>query len=50
MLDVVFKKTALSMQKKAEDPNEFTGKDVNDYAKEMKQTGYEFKIKTSTSS
>ena len=37
-------------KKIAEDPSEFTGKSINDYANEMKQTGYEFKIKTSTRS
>ncbi|GAB5083158.1 hypothetical protein Osc1_23360 [Hominimerdicola sp. 21CYCFAH17_S] len=34
----------------AEDPSEFTGKDINDYAHEMKEAGYEFKIKKSTRS
>ena len=37
-------------KKVAEDPNEFTGKNINDYANEMKQAGYEFKIKISTRS
>ena len=33
-----------------EDPSEFTGKSINDYAQEMQEAGYEFKIKTSTRS
>ena len=37
-------------KKIAEDPSEFTGKDVNDYAREMKEVGYECKIKSSTRS
>ena len=36
--------------KVAEDPSEFTGKSINDYANEMEKAGYEFKIKTSTRS
>ncbi len=26
-----------------EDPSEFTGKSINDYAQEMQEAGYEFK-------
>ena len=37
-------------KKIAEVPSEFTGKDVNDYAREMKEVGYECKIKSSTRS
>ena len=37
-------------KKVAEDPSEFTGKSINDYASEMEKAGYEFKIKTSTRS